>query len=99
MKISGTEGPDKAFGRIVDQNQNSSEEKAKLKKASLSQDRIEISSEVGLYAKLYKAVKSEPEIRLSKVRELQQKLDNDSYKIDDRMLAEKILEDMAPEEA
>lgn len=57
-------------------------------------DKVDISASSRSFSTALRAVKDAPEVRMDKVKELQAQIQNGTYKVDSKALAEKILSEV-----
>lgn len=73
-------------------NQGNVSKTNKLQKSD-KRDELNISNEAHEFQLAMKAVKEQPEIREEKVNELKKQVENGTYKVDARKIAEKMMSD------
>lgn len=94
MKINGTPNPEalKAYTNNSVVNVNPYRDPAAGTKSPLpSSDKVQISSTVKLFQDIQKAVQGSPDIRADKVKEIEAKIAQDTYKADYEAIADKLL--------
>jgi flagellar biosynthesis anti-sigma factor FlgM len=94
MKINGTPNPEalKAYTNNSVVNINPYRDPAAGTKSPLpSSDKVQISSTVKLFQDIQKAVQDSPDIRADKVKEVEAKIAQDTYKADYEAIADKLL--------
>lgn len=57
-------------------------------------DKVDVSASSRSFETALQAVKDAPEVRMDRVQELQEQINNGSYKVDARAVAEKILSEI-----
>ncbi len=94
MKINGTPNPEalKAYTNNSVVNVNPYRDPAAGTKSPLpSSDKVQISSTVKLFQDIQKAVQDSSDIRADKVKEVEAKIAQDTYKADYEAIADKLL--------
>ena len=94
MKINGTPNPEalKAYtNNSVGTVYPYRDPAAGTKPLLPSSDKVQISSTVKLFQDIQKAVQDLPDIRADKVKEIEEKIAQDTYKADYEIIADKLL--------
>lgn len=90
MKIQNLPGAMKAYNNNI----GKTSPKKELQKNVGGKDAMNVSQEAKTFSAILQAVKKSPEIREEKVNALKASIENNTYKIDNEKLADKLIERM-----
>ncbi|MBN2297480.1 MAG: flagellar biosynthesis anti-sigma factor FlgM [Deltaproteobacteria bacterium] len=95
MKINNTTNPDalKAYGTNAAQRSQLTQETAGKQPGSTVsiQDKVDISSKVRMFQDIKKTAIEAPDIRIEKVKDVEQKITSGTYQADFSIIADKLL--------
>ncbi len=90
MKIQNLPGAMKAYNNNI----GKPSPKKELQNKAGSKDAMNVSQEAKTFSAILQAVKKSPEIREDKVNALKAAIENNTYKVDNEKLADKLIERM-----